>query len=394
MNKTLKKGLIGAACIALGYTFKRGIKLLFDALDARAQMKRAERAKKEADKQAEEQNKNEELDPEIQLKKQAEIDKQEVFKMYGLLDRKEPQREDLNNDRINTTGGHQPLVGPLINRGDLCIVASVPGIGKSLFATQIAIEVAKGIPSQLFSTDMGHQPPQRVLYFDKESADEDRYDRYGQLGYINNLDYYPKARFDTVYQFLRFLYNKIESNNLWANDLTIFLDTLNAMFLQKSYSDHVKLFDALLKLCDLFAEKGSRLTVVIVHHTVKDPKHDIDLSDVGGKADLMQMVTKGIALCETGQAGTLLVKVIKSNSKSIKSLTVKRVNTPYVHYESIHNNGSNTTKNVGRPNNFDDVVNLYQQGKSKREIALILGKDERTVRNHLKKYRSLNSPTN
>lgn len=385
MNKTFKKGLIGAACIALGYTFKRGIKLLFDALDARAQMKRTERAKKDADKQAEEQKKTEELDPECKIKNQALIDKQKVFELYGLLDRKEPVCEDLTNSRVEETRGSQPLIGRLIVSGDLCVVASQPGVGKSLFTTQVAIEVARGMASQLFTFDMGHQPPQRVMYFDKESADEDRYDRYGRLGHINNLEYYPKARFDTVYQFLLTLYRKIERGNLWEKDLTIIIDTLNAMFLYRSNSDQVKLFDALLNLRDKFAEKGSRLTVIIVHHTVKEPKRDIDLSDVGGRADLMQMVTKGITLCETGKKDTLLVKVIKSKSQSVKSFLVKKVDAPYVHYEAVDNNGSNTTKNVGRPSEYEEIWKLHQQGKDKHEIAKILGINVRTVKNNLQK---------
>lgn len=113
MNNTLKKGLIGAGCLALGYTIKRGIKLLFDALDARAQMKRTEQAKKDADKQAEEQKKTEELDPECKIKNQALIDKQKVFELYGLLDRKEPVCEDLTNSRVEETRGSQPLIGRL-----------------------------------------------------------------------------------------------------------------------------------------------------------------------------------------------------------------------------------------------------------------------------------------
>ncbi|MGI8811322.1 MAG: AAA family ATPase [Pyrinomonadaceae bacterium] len=62
-------------------------------------------------------------------------------------------------------GSAQRLAGDLWLEGGLCVLFGDTGRGKSIFATQLADAIARGVSWEPFSVDT---PPQKVLYFDFE----------------------------------------------------------------------------------------------------------------------------------------------------------------------------------------------------------------------------------
>ncbi len=77
----------------------------------------------------------------------------------------------------------EELFGPFWLSGELAVLFSSAGVGKSLLATQIAESLARGV--RLFPFDASPapaQPPQRVLYLDFELTREQLLIRYSAVG--------------------------------------------------------------------------------------------------------------------------------------------------------------------------------------------------------------------
>ena len=124
------------------------------------------------------QRKAEQEDPESKLKHNDKEVKKVVFEKLGLDNIEALQGERVYPSDPATKRKRSPLVGSLVSKGDLCVLVSNPGVGKSALAYYMADCIADGKETLLFPTSEGHQPPQKVHYLDFEMDSDDMRERY------------------------------------------------------------------------------------------------------------------------------------------------------------------------------------------------------------------------
>lgn len=343
MNTTnfIKKNssiFVGAGCAILVSASKHCFNWIADRIKNK-RFKEREKIKwelrKEFVREQEEKRKHaENQDPENVQKRQDLEVKQEVFRNYQLYDVSTPGYEQIVNDRVRLASGSQPLVGRLVRQGELCVLVSSTGNGKSLLAAQMSIAVASG--KAMFSTDPEHQEPQVVKYFDAELTDDDRKDRYVNLDVnnINNLQYYPRQSFRTVYYLLEKIYKELLSHGFNKNTMLV-LDNIMTMVPKMTSEELWHLFQAMTKIQDMFKQNGAALTVIIVNHTVKNPKKNTDSDDIAGNANISRRATRTIFIGDTDNKDIKVIYVDKNRGNDTGKHYVKIEDKPYVHFEEI-----------------------------------------------------------
>lgn len=397
--KRNETAIIGVGCTLLGGLASYGVSWLKGRI-ANKRFEEREKLKWELRKdfvneQEAKRKQDASKDPEYSQKRMDLEVKQEVFKSYQLDDLSTSEAEPLVNDRVREAIGSQPLFGNMIRLGERCVLVSSTGNGKSLLATQIALEVASGKASSLFRIDMGHQVPQRVKYFDAELLDDDRKDRYGDLKEddVKNLDYYPDQSFRTVYYLLKKIYNELSYYGFYRNTMIV-LDNIKALVPQATSTDVWYLFQALKKLQEFINSCGGCLTIIIVNHTVKNPKKNTDSDDISGAAYYSQFATRTIFIADTDVEGIKAFYVDKNRGKNSGRHYIKIVEKPYVHFEEIsekeesaltgNTSGSTAKGKRGRPVTItDDIVHqmkeMQAEGATQKAVAKHFHISEKTV---------------
>lgn len=339
--------------------------------------------RKEFVREQEEKRKHaENQDPE-NLQKRLDLEvKQEVFRNYRLSDVSTPGYEQIVNDRVRLASGSQPLVGQMVRQGELCVLVSSTGNGKSLLAAQMSIAVASG--KAMFSTDPEHQEPQIVKYFDAELTDDDRKDRYVNLDVnnINNLQYYPRQSFRTVYYLLEKIYKELLSHGFNKNTMLV-LDNIMTMVPKLTSEEFWHLFQAMINIQDMFKQNGAALTVIIVNHTVKNPKKNTDSDDIAGNANISRRATRTLFIGDTCNKNIKVIYVDKNRGNNTGRHYVKIEDKPYVHFEEISdaekatlfgNAQVSSKRGPGRPRKVSDagaeeIKQLKSQGWKNEDIA-------------------------
>ena len=242
----------------------------------RRRVMEAQAARKQTEHEAEED------DPELKLKKQDKEAKAYVFSKYGLNQTNMPEGEPVRACGAEEKGYSRPrLVGKYVSMGDLLMLVSEPGVGKSVLAFQMADDIAEGKESKLFHEPEGHQPPQPVYYWDAEMDSDDMKERYPK-GLSNNLVRFPHCNYRDGFYLLKHIYEVVSP---LSTDATIVLDNWKALCAKIS---PYYFMTGLKKLQSSFVKKGARLTVIIVIHTTKEAckKYEVDLGDVAGAAEI------------------------------------------------------------------------------------------------------------
>ena len=398
--KKHSSAFVGAGCTI----FVAATKHCFNWIAGRIQDKRfKEREKikwelrKEFIREQEEKRKHaENQDPE-NIQKRLDLDvKQKVFSNYKLDDVSTPGYEPIVNDRVRLASGSQPLVGRLVRQGELCVLVSSTGNGKSLLAAQMSIAVASG--KAMFSTDPEHQEPQVVKYFDAELTDDDRKDRYVNLDVnnINNLQYYPRQSFRTVYYLLKKIYDELQMHGFNKNTMLV-LDNIMTMVPKLTSEELWHLFEAMTKIQDIFKQNGAALTVIIVNHTVKNPKKNTDSDDIAGNANISRRATRTLFIGDTCNKNIKVIYVDKNRGNDTGRHYVKIEDKPYVHFEEISdaekatlfgNGQASSKKGPGRPRIVTDayvteIKQLKSQGWKNEAIAKKFKISKKTVSDYL-----------
>lgn len=288
-------------------------------------------AQEAAQRQAEE-------DLEVKLNQKDKEVKNYVIRTLGLDSEETLQRERVCPSDPATKRKRLPLVGDLVSRGDLGLLVSKPGVGKSILAFQIADDIAEGRESKLFHTPQGHQPPQIVYYMDAEMNSDDIGERYPN-GLSANLIRVPINRpRRNVYYLLKDITEILSLENI-TSDKSLVIDNIAAA----AFGIDVKTLLAGLKSIQaMFEKNGFRLTVIVVVHTTKETKNRPELEDVAGSADLTRLTTKVLFLNPTEHEGVVRIndgkhRATKKNKDSILVIRGGVGTDENLHFEAAEN---------------------------------------------------------
>lgn len=329
--------------------------------------------------------------------------KNEICKVLGLFNPDPPQPTSLNTiiEDCDTTGKPQPLVGTLIKRGDRVVVVSTPGVGKSLYCWDIAKNIAEGESPKCLPPNSDHAAPQKVYIYDGELDDDDIKQRYGRRRYSDNLVRFPASKFRTCYHLLRHILNITMNHD---DDCTLVLDNLFALMPSMS-NENTRLFlDGLDAIQRKALEKGHRVTIIIITHTVKDVYGIPRLKDVAGSANISRFAKSELSLValpdNTNRVAVITNKKRYSDHKDAYIMELK--NDDYLHFEYIatvsdsdieslfHNTVQNgtvkayktsayTSSGKFRPDQIQKMLELRNQGYSDRQISVMTGVSQPTV---------------
>lgn len=275
---------------------------------------------------------------EVKLNQKDKEVKNYVIRTLGLDSEETLQRERVCPSDPATKRKRLPLVGDLVSRGDLGLLVSKPGVGKSILAFQIADDIAEGRGSKLFHTPQGHQPPQIVYYMDAEMNSDDIGERYPN-GLSANLIRVPINRpRRNVYYLLKDITEILSLENI-TSDKSLVIDNIAAA----AFGIDVKTLLAGLKSIQaMFEKNGSRLTVIVVVHTTKETKNRPELEDVAGSADLTRLTTKVLFLNPTEHEGVVRIndgkhRATKKNKDSILVIRGGVGTDENLHFEAAEN---------------------------------------------------------
>ena len=301
---------------------------------------RQNRREEDAAAQEEAQRKAEE-DLEAQLKQKDKDVKNYVFRTLGLDSEEELLGERVYPSDPKSRKKRLPLVGPLLYRGDLAMMVSKPGVGKSAMSFYMAECIARGMESKLFHEPQGHQPPQTVYYFDAEMNSDDMGERYPQ-GLSENFIRIPikKPRRD-VYYLLKDIIGIVSLNDI-TSDKTVVIDNITAAAFNNNNMNAKVLLAGLKSIQAMFEKENYRLTVIVVVHTTKEAKDSPELEDVAGSADLTRLTTKVLFLNSTEREGVVSINDGKhrATKKNKDLIVVMRGGVGFdenLHFEAAEN---------------------------------------------------------
>lgn len=201
-----------------------------------------------------------------------------------------PKEQSAADMGIGSSAETYQLVGDLITAGDLVVLYSYRGCGKSTLATQIAIEIAAGEPTLLFPDDAEAQKKQQVLYYDGERDDADRKEILGEkdMTAYRKLEFFTDFYFTNCSEWLADLRQHLAS---CTGDVTVVLDNITCICSTVSAEMIRKLLLNDLKgIKNEYKERvGGVITFIIIAHTNKQ-------MDLAGSINLSNFATTVIGL--------------------------------------------------------------------------------------------------
>lgn len=247
-----------------------------------------------------------------------------------------PNAETLNEvcAKTNIDFSRLQICGKLLCKGDTLVIYSSDGEGKSTLAMDMCIGIANGSKTHLLSEqEVPSAPrPQRVYYFDAELSDDDIKMRFNpDYHYPDNL-----KRISHVYSTVQELFDSIESfvyNG--KSDVTICIDNLSAIIPTSSANAYRDLFLRQNSIKEKARADGFYVTFIIITHTTKTVPGHIN-ENFYGSAYLGNLSASRIALLPTRFGEDYKMLKVQKNRKMPKDgnvIVVKRVTTPYLHFE-------------------------------------------------------------
>lgn len=248
-----------------------------------------------------------------------------------------PRPETLNEicEKSNADIADLQLCGNLLCKGDTLVISSSDGEGKSTLAMGMCVDIARGSNTHLLPDDKTpyNQKPQSVYYFDAELSDDDIQLRYGKHDF-----HFPEnlKRFSSTYESETEMFDHIEE--LVGNeksDVTICIDNLSAIIPTASPKAYHDLFSRQKKIKDVAKANGYYVTFIIIAHTTKTKQGHVN-ETFYGSSHLGNLSASRIALLPTRFGDEYKMLKVQKNRKMPKEgnvIIVKRVSTPYLHFE-------------------------------------------------------------
>ena len=173
----------------------------------------------------------------------------------------------------------KPLWSPFWNEGEISVFFSETNVGKSILATQIANDIARGINS-ITGASVRRR---KVVYFDYELSNAQFRDRYEGARFNNR--FYRAAPYDDSIEFLAIesAYNDIV-NALCDGAEAIIVD--NITYLTSSINDASTVLDLLKRLKAKIRQYGASM-LLITHTPKRSQREIITRADAAGSSYLL-----------------------------------------------------------------------------------------------------------
>lgn len=306
-------------------------------------------------------------------KKDAEV-KEWISKELGLFNASNPTVSTLGEGERTEV---KYLVDSIVKVGDRLVLASPPGHGKSILATQLGIAIAKGVVPEFLPQNTEACEPQRVLLYDGELDKDDVSARYGGITQIPYFTRLSSCKYRTIYYLLKDIYVKTTEA---GRDMTIILDNLFALMPGMSSEETRTFFDGLDLIQGKISKSGHNLTFIIITHTTKETDGVPDLKNIAGSAHITRFAKSVMSLVKDDDV-VILTGTKCRYDKEQGSYELQLVEEPYVHFERAEVGEEAKERRQGKQSKYDEatkreIFNLRNSEQyDLREIADRLKKD-------------------
>jgi RecA-family ATPase len=294
------------------------------------------------------------------------------------------------------------LFSELWHEGELCILFSSTGLGKSVLAMQIADSISRGISIPSFKMEANKQ---KVLYFDFELSSKQLQKRYSKEFENNYIfdDNFIRVKIDVNNVpegkvFESYLISEIEKYILKSEVKIIIIDNLTYL-----RGDVEKAKDALpFMKCLNHLKEVYGLSILVLAHTPKRSIYNaLTLNDLSGSSALSQFCDSCFAIGKSvKEPKTRYIKQLKEryteNLYGEDNVIVCKLDQPDNKLQfSFINFGREADylqnlSDAERNQSIKDARKLKNEGKSYREIAKEFGVSHTAVQNWLKSENNLN----
>ena len=284
------------------------------------------------------------------------------------------------------------MLNHLARRGELTVLFSPTGVGKSTLALQLAVNVARGtsIHDELLPNT---HPPAEVLYVDLENSKQiiakrikNGFDGQERLTFLK-----PKVDADNLKDPAIFMGSLIQAYAMSEAALVV-IDNLSCIYMDgEKKSEANKLITPLHEL----AQQGPAV-VCIAHTPKRQPNTPITLSDLAGSAQFGNRPDHIFAMNEITTSGQVYLIEFKAREDEklfeYEVILMEKAATDFGRgFEVIgqaqeHELLSGST--MSRSERDERILKLYAEGKSVREIAELLNMGKSRVHDIIKGARS------
>ena len=284
--------------------------------------------------------------------KDLEIASEKMEKEYEIWERKEQFRENQAQKKLYEIDYDHPCenVSDIINKpnritkfsyisdtpitkGDFVCIHAIPGMGKSIVVNQILAGASSGTPTGLGCYPVDNVTPMYALLYDAEQTDEDIQVRYGEGDTdVLNIDRVQDCFFDDNPMLLV----KDIERKVWAEqtDSIVCIDNTTKIFPTLKAKMVTKTVRALEDLQARAKKDGFSLTIILVTHSVKDPKKSKDVANMSGSANWSRFTKTVISLSPTESDSLKVMKIEKNRrgKKQGEEFILRLVQEPYLHF--------------------------------------------------------------
>ena len=308
-----------------------------------------------------------------QKKEDAEV-KEWISKELGLFEATNPTVSTLGEGERTKV---KYLVDSIVKVGDRLVLASPPGHGKSILATQLGIAIAKGVVPEFLPQNTEACEPQKVLLYDGELDKDDVSTRYGGITQIPYFTRLSGCKYRTIYYLLKDIYVKTKEA---GRDMTIILDNLFALMPGMSSEETRTFFDGLDLIQGKVSKSGHNLTFIIITHTTKETDGVPDLKNIAGSAHITRFAKSVMSLVKDDDVVILTGTKCRYDQEQ-GSYELQLVEEPYVHFERAEAREEAKGRKQAKQSKYDEatkreIFNLRNSEQyDLREIADRLKKD-------------------
>lgn len=298
------------------------------------------------------------------------------------------------------------ILGSFWFTGDTCFFFAGTGIGKSIFAIQIANAITKGYKF-IFDKLEVEVPPQKVIFIDFELNEMQFLKRYSSkeetktvYDFSENLiTCYPNKLYNgNVEQYTNQILEQVEKIIVDTNSKILIIDNLSAFNLASP--ETAKLAIEVMQKFKALKQKYDLSILVLTHTPKRDKYKPIEITDMAGSANLGNFIDSCFAIAPSCKGDKIrYLKQLKSRSDekefgehNVITCEVMQENNflqlKYITTEKEYNHLI-VDKNEINDAKTQEVIDLYNSGmKTSRKIGEKIGMSHTKVSSIIKNQKN------